>query len=100
MKRKLILALAFFLMLVPLFSIQAQEPLRIGVVTDLSGSLAIYGNEQVNGLKLGLIYAAGLDTAEYETVDDALAAVTIAGRPIELIIKDYGSADPTTDPDN
>jgi branched-chain amino acid transport system substrate-binding protein len=100
MKRKLILAMAFFLMLVPLFSIQAQEPLRIGVVTDLSGSLAIYGNEQVNGLKLGLIYASGVDASMYETVDEALAAVTIAGRPVELIIKDYGSADPTTDPDN
>jgi branched-chain amino acid transport system substrate-binding protein len=100
MKRKLILALAFFLMLVPLLSIQAQEPLRIGLVTDLSGSLAIYGNEQVNGTKLGLIYAAGVDPSMYETVDEALAAVTIAGRPVELIIKDYGSADPTTDPDN
>jgi branched-chain amino acid transport system substrate-binding protein len=99
MKRKLILALAFLLMMVPF--VQAQdEPIRIGIVTDLSGALAIYGVEQVNGFQLGLLYAAGVDTSEYETIDDALAAVTIAGRPVELIIKDYGSSDPATDPDN
>lgn len=100
MKRKLILALAFLVLLVPMFSLQAQEPLRIGLVTDLSGGLAVYGGEQVNGFKLGLLYAAGVDTSMYETIDEAMAALTIAGRPVELLIRDYGSADPTTDPDN
>lgn len=99
MKRKLILALAFLIMIVP-FAHAQEEPIRIGIVTDLSGALAIYGNEQINGFRLGLLYAAGVDTSMYETIDDALAAVTIAGRPVELIIKDYGSADASTDPDN
>lgn len=99
MKRKLILALAFLLMMVPF--VQAQdEPIRIGIVTDLSGGLAFYGVEQVNGFQLGLLHAAGVDTSAYETIEDALAAVTIAGRPVEIIIKDYGSADASTDPDN
>lgn len=100
MKRKLILAIAFLLLLVPFAQGQDEEPIRIGMVTDLSGGLAIYGNEQLNGFRLGLLYAAGVDTSMYETIDDAMAAVTIAGRPVELIVKDYGSADASTDPDN
>ena len=32
----------------------AQEPLKIGVLTDQSGALAIYGFEQTNGFELGL----------------------------------------------
>lgn len=51
------------------------EPLKIGVMSDLSGGLALFGNEMVNGLQLGFDYAT----------DGTLVA---GNRPIELIIKD------------
>lgn len=60
------------------FGSVAQEaaPLKIGLLTDLSGVLAIYGIELDNGLKLGLLYAAGIDPAEYDSLDAALADLT------------------------
>lgn len=51
------------------------EPLKIGVMSDLSGGLALFGNEMWNGLQLGFEYATD-------------GTLTIAGRPVELIIKD------------
>lgn len=51
------------------------EPLKIGVLSDLSGGLQLFGNEMWNGLQLGF---------EYST-DGTMVA---GNRPIELIIKD------------
>lgn len=51
------------------------EPLKIGVLSDLSGGLQLFGNEMWNGLQLGFEYAT----------DGTLVA---GNRPIELIIKD------------
>lgn len=51
------------------------EPLKIGVLSDLSGPLLLFGNEMANGLQLGFEYAT----------DGTLVA---GNRPIELIIKD------------
>ena len=51
------------------------DPLRIGVMSDLSGGLVLFGQEMVNGLELGFQYAT----------DGTMAA---GGRPIELIILD------------
>jgi branched-chain amino acid transport system substrate-binding protein len=51
------------------------EPLKIGVMSDLSGFLALFGVEIVNGLTLGFDYAT----------DGTMMA---GGRPIELIIRD------------
>lgn len=51
------------------------EPLKIGVLSDLSGGLLLFGNEMWNGLQLGFEYAT----------DGTLVA---GNRPIELIIKD------------
>jgi branched-chain amino acid transport system substrate-binding protein len=75
-------------------SVTAQEtkPLVIGLLTDQSGALTIYGFEQEYGFKLGLLYAAGVDPADYNNnVDDALAAATIGGRPVKVVIRDNGS---------
>ncbi len=33
------------------------EPMKIGVMSDLTGALALFGNEMVNGLELGFDYA-------------------------------------------
>ena len=54
------------------------EPLRIGLLTDQSGALAIYGPMQERGFRLGLEYATG-------------GTMQVAGRPIEVIVRDNGS---------
>lgn len=82
------------------FAQDDEEPIRIGIVTDLSGWLAIYGTETINGFNLGLLYAAGIDPLEYDSVDDALADVTVAGRPVEILVFDYGSESAANDAAN
>jgi ABC-type branched-subunit amino acid transport system substrate-binding protein len=77
-----------------------DEPIRIGLLQDLSGWLAVYGVESVNGFELGLLYAAGIDPTEYDSIDAALADVTVAGRPVEIVVKDYGSENAQADADN
>ena len=58
-------------------SAQTTEPLVIGLMVDQSGALTIYGYEEEYGFKLGLLYAAGVDPADYDNnMDKALAAVT------------------------
>lgn len=51
------------------------EPLKIGVMSDLSGALALFGNEMWEGLQIGFDYATD-------------GSMSVAGRPIELIIRD------------
>ena len=51
------------------------EPLRIGVMTDQTGPLALFGIEMLQGFELGL---------QYQTD----GSMTVAGRPIELIVRD------------
>ena len=60
----------------------AGEDLVIGLMTDKSGALAIYGPSQTNGFYLGLEYATG-------------GTMEVAGRPIVVVEKDNGS-DPDT----
>jgi len=57
---------------------QDGEPLKIGLLVDQSGPLTIYGIEQENGFMLGLEYAT-------------TGAMEIAGRPIEVIVRDNAS---------
>lgn len=99
-RKMLMIVLALALMIVGSVSAQDEEPIRIGVLADLSGGLAIYGVEQVNGFKLGLLYEAGIDPTGYESVDAALEDVRIAGRPVEVLVRDYGSESLLNDPDN
>jgi branched-chain amino acid transport system substrate-binding protein len=83
-----------FVLLLVVGSVVAQEgdPLVIGLLTDESGALTIYGFELEYGFKLGLLHAAGVDLADYDNnIDDALAAVTVAGRPVEVVVRDNGS---------
>jgi branched-chain amino acid transport system substrate-binding protein len=72
-------------------SAQDGEPLKIGLLTDQSGALTLYGYELEYGFKLGLLYAAGIDPTEYESVDAALAEVRIGGRPVEILVRDNAS---------
>ncbi len=97
MSKKLLLLVIAAVLLLGAVTAFAQEGdvLKIGLLTDQSGALTIYGFELEYGFKLGLLYAAGVDPAAYASVDEALAAVTIAGRPVEVIVRDNGS-DPDT----
>jgi branched-chain amino acid transport system substrate-binding protein len=54
------------------------DPLRIGVITDQSGPLALFGIETLNGLNLGFDYAT----------DGTMMA---GDRPVELIVRDDAS---------
>lgn len=67
------------------------EPLKIGLLTDQSGPLTIYGYELEYGFKLGLLYAAGINPSDYESIDEALAAVRVGGRPVEILVRDNAS---------
>lgn len=98
MTKKFLTLLALLTVLVAAFAgisaAQEGEPLVIGVVNDLSGPLLTYGVELENGFKLGLLYEAGIDPTEFESVDEALATLTIGGRPVEVKVVDYaGDAD-------
>ncbi|MCS7282961.1 MAG: substrate-binding domain-containing protein [Anaerolineae bacterium] len=56
----------------------AGQPLKIGLLTDNSGPLAIYGPMLERGFELGLEYATG-------------GKMEVAGRPIQVIVKDTAS---------
>ncbi|PJF22709.1 MAG: hypothetical protein CUN56_04640 [Phototrophicales bacterium] len=71
------------------------NPLRIGLMVDQSGALTVYGYELEYGFKLGLVYQSGLDINEYESLEDALEDVRIAGRPVEIFVRDNGSVPDT-----
>ncbi|RPI93551.1 MAG: amino acid ABC transporter substrate-binding protein, partial [Chloroflexi bacterium] len=78
----LVVLMAFSLVLTPsLRSATAQdegEPLKIGLMADLTAALALYGVELQNGLTLGLEYATD-------------GTMEIAGRPVEIIVRDYAN---------
>jgi branched-chain amino acid transport system substrate-binding protein len=52
-----------------------KDPIKIGVVTSKSGALEAYGNQEINGLKLGIEYATN-------------GSNEINGRKIEILIED------------
>ncbi|MCP3975394.1 MAG: ABC transporter substrate-binding protein, partial [bacterium] len=56
----------------------AGQDVVIGLMTDKSGPLAIYGPSQTQGFYLGLEYATN-------------GTMEVAGRPIVVIEKDNGS---------
>jgi branched-chain amino acid transport system substrate-binding protein len=96
MSRKILLLLVVgalaLVLAVSAVSAQEGEPLRIGLLTDQSGPLTIYGYELEFGFRLGLLYATGVNPADYNyDLDAALAAARVAGRPIELFVRDNGS---------
>jgi branched-chain amino acid transport system substrate-binding protein len=90
----LLMTLAMFVMSIGIGSSVAQDdaPIKIGLMVDQSGLLTIYGIELELGFKLGLLYQSGVNPADFASVDEALAAVRIAGRPVEILVRDNGSA--------
>ena len=76
------IALAFCTSLLLAASADALEPIKIGVVSTLTGPYAEWGTFQVNGLQLAL--------------EDIKKAGGILGRPVELQIEDNASTNPGT----
>lgn len=62
-------------------AVEAGEVLKIGQLGMLSGSMALYGEQQTRGFELGLEYMSGGET-------DDEGRFIIAGRPVEVIVKD------------
>lgn len=62
-------------------SVTAQDTLKIGLMSDQTGGLKLYGAELERGFMLGLKYATD-------------GAMEVAGRPIEVLVRDNAS-DPT-----
>ncbi len=58
------------------------EPIKIGIVTDLSGALMAYGQESVRGFELGIEYATG-------------GTNKVLGRDIVILVED-SAGDPET----
>lgn len=54
-----------------------KNPIKIGVVTSKTGPLEGYGNQELNGLKLGIEYATG-------------GTNKVNGRDVQLLIEDDG----------
>lgn len=65
----------------PTAAAAAVKVLKIGQVSQLSGSMALYGQQQVTGFALGIEYASG-------GKKDDKGRFIIAGRPVEVITKD------------
>ena len=76
------IALAFCTSLLFFANATAAEPIKIGVVSTLTGPYAEWGTFQVNGLKLAL--------------EDINKAGGILGRQVELRIEDNASTNPGT----
>jgi branched-chain amino acid transport system substrate-binding protein len=76
------IALGFCASLLLSAGADAAEPIKIGVVSTLTGPYAEWGTFQVNGLQLAL--------------DDIKKAGGILGRPVELRIEDNASTNPGT----
>lgn len=76
------IALTFCASLLLSAGADAAEPIKIGVVSTLTGPYAEWGTFQVNGLQLAL--------------DDIKKAGGILGRPVELRIEDNASTNPGT----
>ncbi|MEO0563350.1 MAG: ABC transporter substrate-binding protein, partial [Chloroflexota bacterium] len=82
MKKSLIATMIMLLLSVSVAFAQDEEPIRIGLLTDTSGPLTIYGVELQNGFELGIDYATD-------------GTMEIAGRPVEILVRDNAS-DPDT----
>ncbi len=97
-KSFLVLLIGVLLTVLLAGSVAAQDtqPLVIGLMVDQSGALTIYGIEEEYGFKLGLLYATGVNPGDYNyDMDKALEAVTIAGRPVKVVMRDNGSVPDT-----
>jgi branched-chain amino acid transport system substrate-binding protein len=72
-----VLVLAMALVALPAGA-QGDDTLKIGVLTDHTGALAVYGYELTQGFELGLEYATD-------------GTMMIGDRPVEILVRDYAN---------
>ena len=61
-----------------------EEPVKIGLITDVTGALAIYGAHVLRGFPIGLEYA----TDSLEQVDETVWTAMVDDCPIEIHLRD------------
>ncbi|HTT38001.1 MAG TPA: ABC transporter substrate-binding protein [Burkholderiales bacterium] len=81
-QRVAVAVLSIMLAVLPGLALQAAEPIRIGVVNEITGAQAEAGQFTVNGIKLAL--------------EEINKAGGVGGRPLELRIEDNQSTNPGT----
>jgi len=91
----LMMVIALTFLGTPNIAIASPEPIKIGVITDRSGSLASYGEMEVNGLYLGIEYATDgtfkvLDRDVQIIVEDSVGNPTQATSKATKLILDNG----------
>ncbi len=70
-----------------------EEPVKVGLITDATGALAIYGAHVLRGFPYGLEYITG---AEGEAISDTQINYMLDDCPIEVYIRDDQSNPETT----
>ncbi len=60
------------------------EPIKVGLITDQTGALAIYGAHVMRGFPLGMEYATGSEATDNETY----TSYTLDGCEIQVFIRD------------
>ena len=95
--KKLLLFSLLVLLIIPIglvgaqdddMSVSCDEPVRVGLITDETGALAIYGAHVLRGFPLGMEYAA-------DEVGEEEGTYVIGECTIEVLIRD-DTSDPTT----
>jgi branched-chain amino acid transport system substrate-binding protein len=76
----------------PAAGLTCSEPIKVGLITDETGSLAIYGAHILRGFPLGMEYATGGAAVE----GDGYTAYTLDGCEIQVYVRDDQSNPETT----
>ena len=74
-------------------ALTCEEPIKIGLITDLTGSLALYGVMTNRSFQLGMEYASG---AAGTVIDDTTTSYTFGDCEVQVLVRDdKGSAELT-----
>lgn len=72
--------------------LSCEEPIKVGLITDATGSLAIYGAHVLRGFPLGMEYATGAPGVE----EDGYTSYMLDGCEIQVFVRDDQSNPETT----
>ncbi|MCA9938478.1 MAG: substrate-binding domain-containing protein [Anaerolineales bacterium] len=73
--------------------ISCEKPIKIGLITDQTGALAIYGAHIMRGFPLGMEYATGSENA---STDTAMMSYKLDNCEIQVYVRDDQSTPDTT----
>lgn len=71
-------------------ALSCDEPIKVGLITDATGALAIYGAHMIRSFMLGMEYATGApgSVGEVFTVEDGSNTFMLEGCEIEVLLGD------------